>query len=129
MTDEAANQPEETPQQPKGTHWKKLMNPKYLGSYDLEFGKEYHVKIERIEKAVDIIGDKGKKEKKPILHFVGASKPLILNPTNAKMMTVVSGTPEIEGWIGKTFVIKVVKEKTNFDPQPIDVIRVMNKKA
>ena len=111
------------------THWKKLMNPKYLGSYDLEPDKEYKVIIERVDRDIEVIGDRGKKEKKGIIHFKGASKPLILNATNAKMITKVFGTPNIEDWIGRTCIIKVVKEKTNFDPEPIDVIRVLNKQA
>ena len=104
------------------------MNPKYLGAYDLEFDKEYTFIIERIERDIEIVGESGRKDKKPIVHIRGGKKPWILNPTNSKMLTIVLGSPFIDDWIGKPFIIKVVKEKTKFSPELIDVIRVMNKK-
>ncbi len=84
------------------THFKKLLNPIYLGSHDLEPNKEYKVTIDRIQQDVEVIGDGGKKQKKAICHFKGASKPMILNATNMKMISVVLGSKFIEDWIGKS---------------------------
>lgn len=108
------------------THFKKLLNPKYLGSHDLDPDKEYRVKIEKFERDVEIIGDGGKKQKKSIVHFAGASKPMILNATNLKMISVVIGSKYIEDWIGKEITIKVVQERAF--GEILDVIRVLNKK-
>lgn len=113
-------------QQPK-THFRKLFNPLYLGSHDLEQGKEYKVTIERIDKDVEVIGEGGKKQKKPIIHFKGASKPMILNSTNSKMIWKLAGSKFIEDWIGLTVIIKVVVERSF--GEDMDVIRVLNKKA
>jgi hypothetical protein len=109
------------------THFKKLLNPLYLGSHDLETGKEYQVIIERIDRDVEVIGDGGKKQKKAICHFKGASKPMILNATNMKMIAVVTGSKFIEDWIGKAVIIKVIQERAF--GELLDVVRVMNKKA
>lgn len=109
------------------THFKKLLNPLYLGSHDLEAGKEYQVTIEKIERDIEVIGEGGKKQKKAICHFAKAQKPMILNATNMKMIAVVTGSKFIEDWIGKAIFIKVVQER-NFG-ELMDVVRVMNKKA
>jgi hypothetical protein len=108
------------------THFKKLLNPKYLGSHDLEPNKEYTVTIERIERDVEVIGDGGKKQNKSICHFKGASKPMILNATNMKMISAVLGSKFIEDWIGKAVIIKVLQER-NFG-EVMDVVRVINRK-
>ncbi len=108
------------------THFKKLLNPKYLGAHDLEPNKEYIVTFERIERDVEVIGEGGVKQLKPIGHFKGAKKPMILNSKNLTMTGLVLGSKFIEDWIGKSVIIKVVQEK-NFG-SIMDVIRVMNKK-
>ena len=108
------------------THFKKLLNPKYLGSHDLEENKEYKVKIDRFERDVEIIGDGGKKQKKSIVYFSGATKPMILNATNLKMISLVTGSKYIEDWIGKEVFIKVVQERAF--GEMLDVVRVLNKK-
>jgi hypothetical protein len=109
------------------THFKKLLNPTYLGSHDLEPNKEYKVTIERIDRDVEVIGDGGKKQKKAICHFKGASKPMILNATNMKMISVVLGSKFIEDWIGKSVLI-AVKQERSFG-EMMDVVRVLNKQA
>lgn len=117
----------DTTQQPeKLTHFRKLFNPLYLGSHDLEPGKEYTVTIEKIDRDIEVIGEGGKKQKKAIIHFKGATKPMILNSVNSKMLAKICGSKYIEQWIGKSCTIKVVVER-NFG-EDMDVIRVMNKK-
>jgi hypothetical protein len=108
------------------THFKKLLNPKYLGSHDLEPNKEYIVTIERIERDVEVIGDGGKKQNKSICHFKGASKPMILNAKNLKMMSIVLGSKFIEDWLGKSVIIRIEQER-NFG-EMMDVVRVINRK-
>lgn len=107
------------------THFRKLFNPLYLGSHDLEQGKDYTVTIEKIERDVEVIGDGGKKQKKPIIYFKGAPKPMILNSTNSKMIAKILGSKYIEEWTGKSVTIRVVQEK-GFG-ENMDVIRVINK--
>ena len=107
------------------THFRKLFNPLYLGSHDLEFGKEYTLTIQKIEKDVEVIGDQGKKQKKAIIYFEKAPKPMILNSTNAKMIAKVLNTKFVEDWYGKQITLKVVQEKSF--GELMDVIRVLNK--
>ena len=107
------------------THFRKLFHPLYLGSHDLEIGKDYTVTIEKIDQDVEIIGDGGKKQKKPVIHFKGASKPMILNSTNSKMIAKLTGSKFIEDWVGKQVIIRVVQERSF--GELMDVIRVLNK--
>lgn len=95
----------------KLTHWKKMTDPKYIGSHDFQPGQELKVTIDKIEN-VDIELYNGKKleVKNCILaHFKGAKKPLILNKENMKVITKVTGTPYIEQWVGKELTLYVTK--------------------
>lgn len=87
------------------THWKKLVNPDYLGAYALEPGKDLTLTIKSagIE---EITGKDGKKEMKTVVRFQESGiKPLILNRTNAKMITKLHKTPFIEQWAGKRITL------------------------
>lgn len=93
------------------THWKKMINPDYLGAYALDPGQELIVtiKIVRIEK---VTGPDGKSEELPVAHFNESGiKPMVLNATNMKTITKVHGTPYIEQWSGKAITLYVDKVK------------------
>lgn len=84
----------------KLTHWKKLVNPDFIGAYVLEPGKDLilTIKTASVEK---FKGQDGKEQEGIILRFVEDSKPMILNRTNAKTVTKIHKTPYIEQWSGK----------------------------
>ena len=65
------------------THWKKLTNPDYLGSYDFEQGEERIVTIKDV-KRVMVNGPDGKREECTVAYFEENYKPMILNVTNQK---------------------------------------------
>lgn len=85
----------------KLTHWKKLTNPDYLGSYSLEPGKDLTLTIRECRQEL-VAGTDGKKEQCLVLYFQETGiKPMILNKTNAKTITKLYKTPYIEQWSGK----------------------------
>ncbi len=86
------------------THWKKLVNPDYLGSYALEPGKDMILTIKSVTKQ-EITGTGGKKEVKPVMYFEESVKPLIVNATNFKTIKKLLKTPFIEHWIGKKIIV------------------------
>lgn len=89
------------------THWKKLHNPDYLGSYALEPGQELVVTIKLVRKEM-VTGPDGKKEECTVLHFIEKdAKPLILNATNAKAIQKLYKTPYIEDWQGRKIQLYV----------------------
>ena len=87
------------------THWKKLTNPDYLGSYAFEPGEEKIVTIESVA-LESVMGAEGRMSECIVAHLAG-EKPLILNKTNCKAITKLLGTPYIEEWAGHRIVLAV----------------------
>lgn len=85
------------------THWKKLVNPNYIGAYALEDGKDLTVIIEKVQRE-QVTGDGGKIEECTVAYLKG-HKPLILNRTNAKTITRMYNSPYIEDWVGKKITL------------------------
>lgn len=105
------------------THWKKLTNPKYVGSHDLQPGQELTITIEKVVK--EMIKNMDKEEMCVVAYMKGAHKPLILNKTNMKIISKVLNTPYVEEWTGKSIVIYSAKVKAFGDV--VDAIRVKAK--
>lgn len=89
------------------THWKKLTNPNYLGSYDFDENEVRTLTIQSVQRET-VIGVEGKKEECTVVRFT-TGKPMILNATNAKTITKVSGSPYIENWSGVSVMVYATK--------------------
>lgn len=86
----------------KKTHWKQLVDPRYIGAYALPNGDDLTVMIERVQlETVTMMG--GKKEDHSIMYLKG-QKPMILNVTNSKSIHKLYG-PFIEDWAGKQITL------------------------
>jgi len=117
------------------THWRKLDNPNYLGAYSLLIGdektKEITVTIERV------ITEKVKNERGEdscrVAYFTEKKvdeieiKPMILNPTNSKIIEKIYDTPYIEDWKTKKITIYVAKIKAFGDY--MDALRIRETKV
>ena len=103
------------------THWKKLQNPKYLGAYALEEGRDIILTILRI-KQDEVIGPEGKKEICSVCYFKENVKPMILNTTNSKTIAKLFGSNYVEDWIGKPIQIGVETVRAYGDI--VDALRV-----
>lgn len=93
--------------QSTNTHWKKLTNPNYLGSYSLEPGKDLTVTIVSVQKEL-VTGVGGEKEE-CIVATLADQKPLILNKTNCKTIEKLFDTPYIEQWKNKKITLYTAK--------------------
>lgn len=106
------------------THWRKLVNPNYIGAYELMDGsvnnKEMTVTIVKVVKEM-VQGPDGKKEECTVCYLNG-TKPMILNATNQKTMTKLFGSPYIDDWVGKKMTLYVAKVKAFGDT--VDALRV-----
>jgi len=89
------------------THWKKLTNPNYIGSYSLDDGKDLTVTIERVNQE-KVKGTDGTDED-CIVAYIKGYKPMILNKTNCKAIEQLHGTPMIEEWAGKQITLFIAK--------------------
>lgn len=103
------------------THFKKLMNKEYLGSWDLPNGQDIIATISK-SGPEKVIGADGKKEDCFVIHFSDVEKPMIANMTNSKMIAKLVGSPYIEDWVGKKIQIGVEKVRAFGDV--VDALRV-----
>lgn len=104
------------------THYKKLRNPNYIGSYELMTGEapiELNVKIASAVKEQVQNGDK--KEEAMVLYLEN-QKPMIVNSTNAKAISAALGSPYIEDWVGKLITLYVAKIRAF--GENVDALRV-----
>lgn len=107
------------------THWKKLTNPNYLGSYSLEDGKDIVLTIKAVRYET-VTGADGKQEDCAVCYWVENQKPMILNTTNMKMIAKITGTPYIEDWAGQPIQIGV--ERVRAFGETVDALRVRKNK-
>lgn len=86
----------------KKTHWKRLINPDYIGAYALPPGMDMTVEIASVGREKVVVSG-GKKEDHTVVKLKG-QKPLILNSTNSKSIARLYG-PYIEDWAGKKITL------------------------
>ena len=93
----------------KKTHWKKLTNPDFLGSWDFSEGEERILTIKKITQG-EVTGEGGKTDECVVAHF-SSGLPMVLNATNMKAITLAYRSPNIEDWVGRTISVHVEKVK------------------
>ena len=103
------------------THWKKLINPDYLGAYSLDPGKDMVLTIRQVKKEM-VTGADGKKEECIICYWQEEQKPMILNVTNCKMIAKLLKTPYIERWAGHR--IQIGAEIVSAFGEKVEALRV-----
>jgi hypothetical protein len=90
------------------TPWKKLMNKNYLGSWDLEDGKDTILTIKHAY-TDDVMNPQSGTEKCLLIDFEEPNfKPMILNNTNCKAIEKATDSKYIEDWAGKRIALFVV---------------------
>lgn len=87
----------------------------YLKAADLN-GRAVKVTIDSV--TVEKIGD----DRKPVLHFVGKDKGLVLNKTNSNRIEEATGTDEMDDWGGWTVTLYACK--VDYQGKRVDAIRV-----
>ena len=103
------------------THWKRLINPDYLGAYSLEPGQDMVLTIRQVKKEM-ITGTDGKKEECIVCYWQEEQKPMILNVTNCKMIAKLLKTPYIERWAGHR--IQIGAELVSAFGEKVEALRV-----
>jgi len=79
-------------------HWKKVFNSDYLGSCDLEDGKDLKAVIKSVA-VKNVKGPDGKEQERNVATFTDAKvKPMILNATNCKLIKKFAGSVFINDW-------------------------------
>jgi len=102
------------------THWKKMQNYDYLGSYSLPDGKDITLTIKDTKKEM-VTGTGGQKQQCFVCYFQEDAKPMILNRTNCKTIESLY-SPYIEDWTGKKVVIG--SDKVKAFGEEVDALRI-----
>lgn len=105
------------------THWKKLTNPEYLGSYAFDPGEEKIVTIDHVTQE-ELTGQEGRTSLCIVAYLVN-EKPLVLNKTNCKAISKLLKTPYIEEWAGHRITLTVQRVKAF--GEDVDAVRVKPK--
>jgi len=98
--------------------YRTMFDSEYLGAWDLP--RDVTVTIATV-KAGQLVGEKGRTAKKPIITFVGKVKGFAANKTNCRTIAAMYGTNTKE-WIGKR--ITLYATTTEFGGKQMDCIRV-----
>jgi hypothetical protein len=106
------------------THWRRLTNPNYIGAEILQPNQELKLTIEKVQKE-QVKTAEGTQEC-IVCYFKGGQKGMIINKTNAKIITKVLDTPVIEHWVGKSIIIYSAKVRAF--GETVDALRVKNQK-
>lgn len=112
-------QRDDAPDAAEKTHWKRLINPLYLGAYSLPPGQDMTVRIKCVAREM-VKGADGKEEECTVAHMVN-EKPMILNRTNSKSIAHLYG-PYIEDWAGKD--ITLFASKTKVAKEVVECLRI-----
>lgn len=106
------------------THWKRLINPDYLGAYSLDPGKDKILTIKAVKREM-ITGTGGKQEECTVCHWAENEKPMILNVTNCRTISKVLKTPYIEQWAGHR--IQIYATTTRMAGETVECLRIRDK--
>lgn len=104
------------------THYKKLRNPHYIGSYELLTGHEPIELVVTIESALKELVQNGDKKEEAMVLYLKGQKPMIVNSTNAKAIEAALGSPYIEDWVGRQISLYVAKIRAF--GENVDALRV-----
>jgi len=104
------------------THWKQLVDPRFVGVYALPNGEDMTVTIRYVQKeTITMMG--GKKEDHSLAYLL-ETKPLILNSTNSKTIEKLYG-PYIEDWAGRR--ITLYASTTKLGNEMVECLRIRAK--
>jgi hypothetical protein len=98
--------------------YRTMFDSEYLGAWDLP--RDVTVTIAGV-KAGQLVGEKGRTAKKPIITFAGKQKAFAANKTNCRTIAAMYGTNTRE-WIGKR--ITLYATTTEFGGKSVECIRV-----
>ena len=105
----------------KKTHWKKAFNKDYLGSHDLDEGKDLIATIDHME-VKEVTDTSGGKSNCNVAIFKGKIKPMILNATNCKIVKKFSGSNYIEDW--KNIPVQIYSREVKAFGELVEGLRI-----
>lgn len=103
------------------TDYRSLYDKDFIGAWDLK-ERDVTVTISKVAGGT-LVGQGGRKAKKPVVYMRGTEKGFALNSTNGKTIAAMYGN-HVEGWIGKRITLyKSMTRNPNGDGD-VECIRV-----
>lgn len=99
--------------------YRAMFDRDYIGAWDLK-GRDVTVTIASV-KAGELVGEKGRKAKKPIIRFERTDKAFAANKTNCKTIAAMYGN-DTRKWVGRR--ITMYATETEFGGNTVECIRV-----
>jgi len=115
----------------KLTHFKKMEDKRFLGSWDLCVGADSNGNpvyqtvqgtIQKIGKEEVHEADTNAKKTVTVCYFSNGLKPMILNKTNMEAIGRACRTPFLEKWVGNT--IQITVERVRAFRKEVDALRI-----
>jgi hypothetical protein len=104
--------------------YRTMFDSEWVRAWDLG-GKAITVTIVRVEAGELQNAKARKKDRKPVVWFRGAQKPLALNKTNAKTIAALYGN-DTRAWINQA--VTIYPTRTQFGNEEVDCIRIKPKR-
>ena len=104
------------------THWRKLYNPNYFGTYCFDDDKDIVLTIKSVAQE-NVVGEGGRSAMCTVMHFAENVKPLICNKTNCKTIEKLFKTPIIEEWSGRKIQL-YADHNVRFGKEIVEGVRV-----
>jgi len=95
----------------KQTHWRKFHETDYIGAYSLQDAGVTEIQATILSVKAEPVKGADDKSEDCIVAKLKDNKPMILNVTNCKAISKVSGSPFIEEWSGLNITIFIAKVK------------------
>ncbi len=103
------------------THWKKLVDTNFLGSWDITGGRLV-LKIDAVKREKIFNQNKNAEESCIVAYFADQRyKPMILNKTNCKTLQKLTGSPYIESW---NVMVGIKVEKVKAFGELVEALRI-----
>jgi len=103
------------------TDYRSLYDKDYIGAWDLK-DKDVTVTITKVIGG-NLVGQGGRKTRKPVVYMRGTEKGFAINATNGKAIAGMYGN-HVEGWVGKRITLyKSMTRNPNGDGD-VECIRV-----
>lgn len=104
------------------THWKKLEDPNFMGSWSFQPGEEKILTIKDVKRESVYNISKQGNEDCTVVYWEEAEKPFILNKTNGQAIEKAWGSGFIEDWKGHKVKLHVTKVKAF--GEVVDAVRI-----
>lgn len=107
------------------THWKSYCNTDYIGAYAFQKDEEKTLIIKSVTREI-VTGPENRTQECTIIHWHEKEKPMVVNKTNAKVISKIAESSYVEEWVDVRVTL-FVKTVSAFGEE-VEAVRVSKKR-